>query len=304
MDRWTELELLAKTAELGSLSRAAEALGMSNPAATRYLSSLEDRLGVRLVERSTRRLYFTEIGREYVERTKAILQDAKESDSAAQASNVKPTGTLRITASLSFSILHIAPLIPEYTRLYPDVSVHVETANRYLDIIDNSIDLAIRTREYENDSSITIRRLAETRRILTASPEYLRLNGTPECPEQLAEHKILNYTLSKNYRELKFTRCDETSTVTVDGLMESNDGQVLRTAALSGLGILVQPKYIVYDDVNAGRLIPVLDQWDLPRLTINLAYPSRKHLSAKVRTFIDLLTGTFREKDYERLWTS
>ncbi|OUL72753.1 LysR family transcriptional regulator [Paraburkholderia hospita] len=304
MDRWTELELLAKTAELGSLSRAAEALGMSNPAATRYLSSLEDRLGVRLVERSTRRLYFTEIGREYVERTKAILQDAKESDSAAQASNVKPTGTLRITASLSFSILHIAPLIPEYTRLYPDVSVHVETANRYLDIIDNSIDLAIRTREYENDSSITIRRLAETRRILTASPEYLRLNGTPECPEQLAEHKILNYTLSKNYRELKFTRCDETSTVTVDGLMESNDGQVLRTAALSGLGILVQPKYIVYDDVKAGRLIPVLDQWDLPRLTINLAYPSRKHLSAKVRTFIDLLTGTFREKDYERLWTN
>jgi DNA-binding transcriptional LysR family regulator len=304
MDRWTELELLAKTAELGSLSRAAEALGMSNPAATRYLSSLEDRLGVRLVERSTRRLYFTEIGREYVERTKAILQDAKESDSAAQASNVKPTGTLRITASLSFSILHIAPLIPEYTRLYPDVSVHVETANRYLDIIDNSIDLAVRTREYENDSSITIRRLAETRRILTASPEYLRLNGAPESPEQLLEHKILNYTLSKNYRELKFTRCDETSTVAVDGLMESNDGQVLRTAALSGLGILVQPKYIVYDDVKAGRLIPVLDQWDLPRLTINLAYPSRKHLSAKVRTFIDLLTGTFREKDYERLWTN
>jgi DNA-binding transcriptional LysR family regulator len=304
MDRWTELELLAKTAELGSLSRAAEALGMSNPAATRYLSSLEDRLGVRLVERSTRRLYFTEIGREYVERTKAILQDAKESDSAAQASNVKPTGTLRITASLSFSILHIAPLIPEYTRLYPDVSVHVETANRYLDIIDNSIDLAIRTREYENDSSITIRRLAETRRILTASPEYLRLNGAPERPEQLVEHNILNYTLSKNYRELKFTRCDETSTVTVDSLLESNDGQVLRTAALSGLGILVQPKYIVYDDVKAGRLIPVLDQWDLPRLTINLAYPSRKHLSAKVRTFIDLLTGTFREKDYERLWTN
>lgn len=304
MDRWTELELLVKTAELGSLSRAAEALGMSNPAATRYLSSLEDRLGVRLVERSTRRLYFTEIGREYVERTKSILQDAKESDSAAQASNVKPTGTLRITASLSFSILHIAPLIPEYTRLYPEVSVHVETANRYLDIIDNSIDLAIRTREYENDSSITIRRLAETRRILTASPEYIRLNGAPERPEQLVEHKILNYTLSKNYRELKFTRHEQTSTVSVDGLMESNDGQVLRTAALSGLGILVQPKYIVYDDVKAGRLIPVLDEWDLPRLTINLAYPSRKHLSAKVRTFIDLLTGTFRDRDYECLWAN
>jgi DNA-binding transcriptional LysR family regulator len=304
MDRWTELELLVKTAELGSLSRAAKALGMSNPAATRYLCSLEDRLGVRLVERSTRRLYFTEIGREYVERTKAILQDAKESDSVAQASNVNPTGTLRVSASLSFSILHIAPLIPEYTRMYPEVSVHIETANRYLDIIENSIDLAVRTREYENDSTITIRRLAETRRILTATPRYLRLNGIPETPEQLAGHKILNYTLSKNYRELKFTRGSETSTVAVDGLMESNDGQVLRTAALADVGILVQPKYIVYDDIVAGRLVPVLDDWDLPRLAINLAYPSRKHLSAKVRTFIDLLIGTFREKEYERLWTN
>ncbi|HTJ91938.1 MAG TPA: LysR family transcriptional regulator [Pararobbsia sp.] len=303
MDRWTEIELLVKTAELGSLTRAAEALGMSNPAATRYLSSLEDRLGVRLVERSTRRLYFTEIGREYVERTKAILQDAKEADSAAQATSVNPTGTLRITASLSFSILHIAPLIPEYTRLYPEVSVHVETANRYLDIIDNSIDLAIRTREYENDSSITIRRLAETRRILAASPEYLRTFGTPETPEQLVHHKILNYTLSKNYRELKFTCNTSTTTVMADALIESNDGQVLRTAALRGIGILVQPKYIVYEDLAAGRLIPVLDGWDLPRLTINLAYPSRKHLSAKVRTFVDLLTTTFRENEYERLWT-
>ncbi|GAB2921701.1 LysR family transcriptional regulator [Paraburkholderia jirisanensis] len=304
MDRWTQLELLVKTAELGSLSRAAEALGMSNPAATRYLSSLEDRLGVRLVERSTRRLYFTEIGREYAERAKAILQEAKEADSAAQASNVNPTGTLRISASLSFSILHIAPLIPEYTRLYPEVAVHVETANRYLDIIDNSIDLAIRTREYENDSSITIRRLAETRRILTASPEYLRSRGALGHPEQLAEHKVLNYTLSKNYRELKFCRGDEESTVLVDGLMESNDGQVLKTAALCGLGILVQPKYIVYDDIIAGRLVPVLDDWDLPRLTINLAYPSRKHLSAKVRTFVELLIGTFRDREYERLWTA
>jgi DNA-binding transcriptional LysR family regulator len=304
MDRWTQLELLVKTAELGSLSRAAEALGMSNPAATRYLSGLEDRLGVRLVERSTRRLYFTEIGREYAERAKAILQEAKEADSAAQASSVNPTGTLRISASLSFSILHIAPLIPEYTRLYPEVAVHVETANRYLDIIDNSIDLAIRTREYENDSSITIRRLAETRRILTASPEYLRARGTPGHPEQLAGHKVLNYTLSKNYRELKFCRGDEESTVMVDGLMESNDGQVLKTAALCGLGILVQPKYIVYDDLMAGRLVPVLDDWDLPRLTINLAYPSRKHLSAKVRTFVELLLGTFRDQEYERLWTA
>jgi DNA-binding transcriptional LysR family regulator len=303
MDSWMQLELLVKTAETGSISRAAEALGISNPAATRSLSGLEQRLGARLIERTTRRLFFTEIGREYVERARVILQDIHEADSAVRASGIRPTGTLRITASLSFSVLHIVPLIPVYTRLYPNVSVRVEVANRYYDIIDNDIDLAVRTREYENDSNITIRHLAETRRIITASPEYLKENGVPQVPEDLLHHKILNYTLSKSYRDLQFTRGDESKLVTVTGLLEASDGQVLRESALTGLGLLVQPKYIVYNDLMSGRLVPVLDDWDLPRLKINLAYPSRKHLSAKVRSFIDLLVSHFREQDYERLWT-
>jgi DNA-binding transcriptional LysR family regulator len=303
MDRWMQLELLVKTAETSSISRAAEALGISNPAATRSISGLEQRLGARLIERSTRRLFFTEVGREYVERAKVILQDIHEADSAVQASGVSPTGTLRITASLSFSLLHIAPLIPEYTRRYPNVSVRVEVANRYYDIIDNDIDLAIRTREYENDSNITIRHLAETRRIITASPAYLKEKGVPQVPEDLLHHSMLNYTLSKSYRDLKFSRGEETKLITVAGLLEASDGQVLCEAALAGLGLLVQPKYIVYNHLLAGRLVAVLDDWDLPRLKINLAYPSRKHLSAKVRSFIDLLITHFREQDYERLWT-
>ena len=304
MDRWTEIELFVKVAETGSLSRAAEALELSNAAASRHLSALEQRLGARLVERNTRRLYLTDTGTEFYGRARAILADLKDAEAAVNATALNPTGTLRITASLSFSMHHVAPLLRDYTQRYPNVQVHVEAANRYLDIIDNNIDVAIRTREYEPDSNITIRRLAETRRILTASPRYFALHGRPASLDDLQHHKLLLYVHANNPNELRFTRDGQVTPVVVQGLLESNDGQILRSAALDGLGILVQPSYIVYDDIVAGRLVPVLDEWDLPRLTINLAYPSRKHLSAKVRTFIDFIAEHFAKMDYERKWTA
>ncbi len=303
MDRWTEIELLVQVAETGSLSRAAEALDLSNAAASRHLSALESRLGARLVERNTRRLYLTDTGREFFSRAKGILADLKDAESAVNATALNPTGVLRISASLSFSLHHVAPLLREYTQRYPHVTVHIESANRYLDIIDNNIDVAIRTRELEPDSNITIRRLAETRRILTASPRYLSQHGVPRTLEDLQQHKMLIYTHANNPNELRFVRKGETRTLSVTGLLDANDGQILRVAALDGLGILVQPSYIVFDDIVAGRLVPILDEWDLPRLTINLAYPSRKHLSAKVRTFIDFMAEHFVKMDYERKWT-
>ncbi len=303
MDRWTEIELLVQVAETGSLSRAAEALDLSNAAASRHLSALESRLGARLVERNTRRLYLTDTGREFFSRAKGILADLKDAESAVNATALNPTGVLRISASLSFSLHHVAPLLRDYTQRYPHVTVHIEAANRYLDIIDNNIDVAIRTREIEPDSNITIRRLAETRRILTASPRYLSQFGRPRTLEDLQQHKMLIYTHANNPNELRFVREGQTRTISVTGLLDANDGQILRVAALDGLGILVQPSYIVYDDIVAGRLVPILDEWDLPRLTINLAYPSRKHLSAKVRTFIDFMAEHFIKMDYERKWT-
>lgn len=303
MDRWTELELFVQVAETGSLSRAAELLQLSNASASRHLAALEDRLGARLVERNTRRLYLTDTGQEFHARARAILADLRDAESTVNAAALNPTGVLRVTASLSFSMHHIAPLLREYTEKYPNVTVHVEAANRYMDIIDNNIDVAIRNREYEPDSNITIRRLAETRRILAASPGYLSRHGFPRELDDLQHHKLLIYTYANNPNELRFTRGDEQRTVAVKGLLESNDGQILRAAALDGLGILVQPSYIIYDDVVAGRLVPVLDDWDLPRITINLAYPSRKHMSAKVRTFIDFMAARFARLDFERKWT-
>ena len=310
MDRWTEIELFVQVAETGSLSRAAQSLELSNAAASRYLSAMEERLGARLVERNTRRLYLTDTGQEFFQKAKGILADLKDAEAAVNATALNPTGVLRISASLSFSLHHVAPLLKDYTRRYPNVTVHVEAANRYLDIIDNNIDVAIRTREVEPDSNITIRRLAETRRILAAAPAYLEHHGTPATPQDLQNHKVLVYTYANKPNELRFARpghganpATQNTTITVKGLLESNDGQVLRTAALDGLGILIQPTYILYDDIVAGRLVPVLDDWDLPRLTINLAYPSRKHLSAKVRTFIDFVVAHFAKMDYEKKWT-
>ena len=303
MDRWTEIELFVQVAETGSLSRAAEPLNLSNASASRHLAALETRLGVRLVERNTRRLYLTDTGQEFFQRSRTILADLRDAESTVNAAALNPTGVLRVTASLSFSMHHIAPLLREYTERYPNVTVHVEAANRYLDIIDNNIDVAIRNREYEPDSNITIRRLAGTRRILTASPAYLSRYGVPREIDDLHRHKLLIYTHANNPNELRFTRADEQQTINVKGLLESNDGQILRAASLDGMGILIQPSYIVYDDIVAGRLVPMLDDWDLPRLTVNLAYPSRKHLSAKVRTFIDFMAAHFEKMDYERKWT-
>lgn len=304
MDRWREIELFVQIAEQGSLTRAAEAVGLSNAAASRHLSTLEERLAARLVERNTRRLYLTEVGQDFYRRCKNILGEMQEAESMANATAATPNGDLRITSSLSFAMRHIAPLLPDYTRRYPNVNVHIVAANRYYDLIENGIDLAIRTREYESDSNLTVKRLAETRRILAASPRYLDMNGTPRGVADLAQHKMLLYTYSKRYDELRFARGNEVESITVKGLLEANDGQVLVAAALDGLGILVQPKYIIYDEIVAGRLVPVLDDWDLPRLTINMAYPNRQYLPAKTRTFIDFLAAHFRTMEFERKWAN
>lgn len=303
MDRFTELSLLVQVAEHGSLSGAAKALGLSNPAATRYLAALEDRVKARLVERNTRRLYLTREGQEFLERARHILDELQEAESALHSVTSNPSGILRISASLSFAMQIIAPRLPNYHLMYPQVRVHVETANRYQDLIENGIDVAIRTREVEPDSTITIRRLGATRRFLAASPAYLASRGVPRHPRDLSQHALLLYVLAQNPYELRFTRGSEHESVAVQGLLESNDGQVLRAGALNGLGILVQPSYILYDDVVAGRLVPVLNDWDLPRLSINIAYPSRKHLSAKVRSFINFMVDEFAANDYERKWT-
>jgi len=303
VDRWTEIELFVQVAELGSVSRAAEALDMSNAAASRHLAALEERLAARLVQRNTRRLFLTEVGEAFYRRCKALVAEMHEAEAAVNEAVVQPAGLLRLTGSLSFCMMHIAPLLPAFHERYPLLRVEIVAANRYYDLIENGIDVAIRTREVESDSNITVRRLAQTRRLLAASPQYLQRHGTPRTLDELAQHRLLIYTYANQPDQLRFSKDDQTVTVPVQGLLAANDGQILRVAALSHLGILVQPRYIVHDDIVAGRLVPVLADWDLPRLTINLAYQSRQHLPAKVRCFIDFLVEHFERMDFDRKWT-
>lgn len=303
MDRFTELELFVHTAELGTLSKAAEKLDISNAAASRHLAALESRLKVRLVERNTRRLALTNAGHDFYARCKNLLAEMAEAEASVNAALVEPTGTLTVTATISFSMLHLAPLVPKFQKLYPGIKVKLLGANRYYDIMDSDIDLAVRTREFEADSSITIRRLAETRRVLAASPAYLAKRGHPKTVSDLEGHDVLIYSHANHPNVMAFTKGDEKLSVKIQPSLESNDGQIVRAAALAGAGILVQPKYIIYDDLVAGRLVPVLDDWHLPRLTINLAFQDRRYMPAKTRLFIDFLLEHFKREEYERYWT-
>lgn len=235
MDPFKEVEFFIQVAEAGSISKAAERLGLSVSAASRHLIALETRLGVRLVQRTTRQLSLTEVGEEFYRRTRSVMADLKEAESVARDAVVQPRGVLRVTASLSFCLLHIEPLLPEFTRRYPEISVDVIAANRYLDVMENNVDVAIRTRQFEADNNLTIRRLAETRRILAASPAYLEKNGIPKHPMDLIRHKMLVYDYAINPTELPFKRRDETATVNVRSFISANDGQFVLKAALDDL---------------------------------------------------------------------
>jgi len=305
MDRWTEIELFVQVAELGSLTRAAESLGLSNAAASRHLAALEERLSARLVQRNTRRLFLTDVGDAFYRRCKPLLGELHEAENAVNETAIKPTGLLRVQASLSFSMIVIAPLLTEFNERYPELRIEMVASNRYQDLLESGIDVAIRNREYENDSAITVRRLAETKRVLAASPQYLQRHGTPRTPDELKKHRLLIYNLANHPNEMRFTARDGAETsLQVHGVLEANDGQIVRAAALKHLGILLQPMYIIHDDVIAGRLVPLLTEWELQRLTINIAYPTRRHLPAKVRCFVDFLVEKFAEMDFERRWTA
>ena len=304
VDRVTELEVFSRAAELASLSKAAEALGMSTSAASRHLASLEARLDARLVHRTTRCLALTEAGERFVMMARELLGSLAEAESSIRDIVVKPTGNLRIGASLSFCLEHLEPILPRFTALYPELTIELVSANRYFDVLGSDVDVAIRTRRMEPESSIMIRRLAETRRLLAAAPAYLEQHGTPGDPMELERHKLLIYNLTERPNELRLRRGKEQRTVAVKGLLSANDSQIIRQAAVRGLGICALPAYVLDADLEAGRLVRILDDWDLPRLIINIAYADRSHLPTKVRLFIDFLANEFREKGYDARWTA
>ncbi|AOO84912.1 LysR family transcriptional regulator [Bosea vaviloviae] len=302
MDRLTQLEVFVKTAELNSLSKAADTLGMSNAAASRHLAALEERLAARLIERNTRRLWLTEAGQEFLQRCGALLNELAEAEDAVSERTLSPKGLLRVTSSLSFATIYLAPMLPAFRALYPKLNVQITAANRYPDFIEAGIDVAIRTREQEPDSNIIVRRLGQMRRVLAASPGYFSAHGVPQSPAELARHDMLVYNLANDPYSLHLRRGTVAETIRISAALDSNDGQVVRQAALAGLGILIQPLYIVQPDIVAGRLVPILMDWELPMLTMNIAYQNRLRLPAKIRVFSDFLVEHIRQKSDANIW--
>lgn len=304
MDRFTELQVFVAIADVQNMTRAAETLSMSVSAVSRSLSGLEERLNVRLVQRTTRQLSLTSEGERFAQCAREILANLDEAENQASRGTAEPHGTLRVGASLSFALLHLLPVIRDFKRDYPKVRVEVEASNRYYDIVENNLDLAVRNRLAEADSSVTIRRLAEVPRLLAAAPDYLARHGTPSQPEDLAAHQMLLYTLAADGNAMALTNQTETRRITPEADMICNDGQLIRRAALDGMGILIQPAYIIHDDLAAGRLVRVLPDWSLPHLVMNIAYPSRSFLPVRTRLFIDALVRHFRDNDLPGKWHS
>ncbi|MGY0573866.1 LysR substrate-binding domain-containing protein [Bradyrhizobium sp. RDM12] len=302
MDRLLQLEVFSRTAELGSLSKAADALRMSNAAASRHLSALEERLAVRLIERNTRRQWLTEAGQELLQRCSTLLNELAEAEDAVSDRALSPKGMLRVTSSLSFAMIYMAPMLPAFRRLYPKLDVQIIAANRYPDFIEAGIDVAIRTREQEPDSNIIIRRIGQMRRVLAAAPSYLAAHGIPEHPADLARLDMLVYNLANDPYSLRLSQGSTTQTVRIAPTLDSNDGQIICGAARAGLGILIQPLYIVQSDIAAGKLVPVLTDWELPLLTMNVAYQNRVRLPAKIRVFSDFLVGHIRAHSDAGIW--
>ena len=290
LDRVTGLQVFTRVAALGSLSAAARSLGMSQTMATKHMAAIEDRLGVKLLHRTTRRLTLTETGRSYLEAAERILADLEESDAAAAAATVEVRGTLRLNAPVSFGVREIAPLLPELSRQHPALTVELGLNDRQVDLIEEGWDLAIRIGALA-DSTMIARRLAPCRMIVCAAPDYLASHGRPRTIADLRQHSCLGYTLSQRVgaHQWSFGR-DGKAKVAIDGSLKANNGDALVAAATSGQGIIYQPTFLVARDIAAGRLTPLkLDQDPVELDGIYALYPADRRPPAKVRATIDFL---------------
>ena len=290
MDRFVAMQAFAKVVELGSFARAAERLDISASACSRHVADLEARLDARLLNRTTRSISLTEAGRAFNERCLQLLADLEEAEATAHAGSGRARGTLRVTCSVNFGLRYLASLVAPFQAKHPDVRLDVALSDRMVDIVEEGFDLAIRIGE-SGSTSVIARKLGETRMITCAAPDYLKRCGTPVTPGQLAAHNCLLYEYLTNRNEWRFVDPNGGELrVRVGGSLQTNNGDMLASAAAEGLGICCEPDFIVAADLRAGRLVRVLADFEPPASVIHAVYPSRRHLSGKVRAFVDFLT--------------
>ena len=293
MDRLRAYEVFVTVVGRGSFTRAADALETSPANVTRYVNELEAHLGTRLLNRTSRRLSLTEGGETLYARCKSILDDVAETEGLVSSASVEPRGRLRINAPVSFGILHLAPLWPEFLRKYPGVELDVALIDRVVDIVEEGYDLAIRISR-AGSTSHAARKLATSRNILCASPEYLARCGYPAEPAGLIEHQCIGYSYAATGDEWQLMDSERKAhTVKVNCHMHTNNGDTARAAALAGQGVIWQPTFLIGNDLRTGKLVQVLPDYRLPDIDVLALYPSRRHLSAKIRAVVDFLVEAF-----------
>ena len=294
MDQFKEIESFVAVAQLGSFVKAADRLGLSKAMVSRHVSELEARLGVRLMQRSTRRVSLSDAGAEYLQRCVQILGELHDANAAVSATAVQAQGLLKVTAPLTFGIRHMAPLWGEFLRIHPRVELEVNLNDRVVDLIEEGYDLAVRIGQLAS-SSLIARRISGTRLVLCASPRYLQQAAPIHALDDLGDHDVIAYTYLATGEQWSFTGPQGTRSITVHPRLRSNSGDTCRAAALADQGIVFQPSFLVGEDLKAGRLVEILPQYAGPELDISVVYPSRHHLSHKVRAMVEFLSAAFAQ---------
>jgi DNA-binding transcriptional LysR family regulator len=300
MARFKQIETFVAVAARGSLSAAAAAEGVAPAVIGRRIDALEERLGVKLLVRTTRRISLTFEGSAFLEDCQRILNDFQNAEASVSLGGVKASGHLRVTAPAGFGRIHVAPLLPPFLAAHPDVSISLDLTDRLADIVNEGIDVAIRIGMLD-DSSLVGLKLADNRRVVVASPAYLARRGTPQQPRDLASHDCLTFgTYGNQARGWQFTVDEKPVSMRVSGTMACNDGAVLRDWAIAGHGLAWRSMWEVGEDLKAGRLVTVLDEFSAPDNAIHAVFPQRRHLPLRVRMFIDCLKDTYSDPRYWR----
>ncbi|MEJ2454588.1 MAG: LysR family transcriptional regulator [Candidatus Thiodiazotropha sp.] len=298
MDPLTDIAVFVQVVDAGSFTAAAERLRLSKSVISKYVTRLEERLGARLLNRTTRRLSLTEVGRAFYERSRLGLQELEEAEAEVSRLQNAPRGTLKINCPMSFGIMHISPALPEFLARYPDLAVDMSLDDRRVDLVQESFDLAIRIGELP-DSSLVARRLGPCRHVVCAAPGYFVRHGVPHTPEELRDHNAITFKYQDSPNEWHFRSAQGgIIRVPVQGNIQINNSLGLREALLREAGVTLTPTFVVGDDIKSGRLQAVLREYTALEVSIYAVYPQRRHLSPKVRAFLDFMLERISERPY------
>lgn len=297
MDRLTAMEIFTNVVEFEGFSAAAGRLGISRASVSKQVIQLEESLGARLLNRTTRRVSVTEVGEAYYERCKRVLAEVEEADLLVEQLHSEPRGILKVSAPMSFGVAHVGPAVADFLSEYRDLGISLSLNDRFTDLIEEGFDVAIRISQ-SADTSLVARRICGVRSVMTATPDYLARAGTPTTPDDLTRHQCLSYIYLSSGLEWPIFGADGAASVKVSGPLKANNGEVLVQAARQGLGIASLPYFLVRDEIDKGNLVTVLDGYRLPDLSVFAVSPQNRFPARKVQAFVSFLVERFDAADF------